>query len=130
MIWILLGVWFSNHFGGHSGDVFSVPLEQAKALVKQHVADPSRQKQAVVILDQIAALEKQRYMEFKGVATNLQKVADDRSATSAQFMQLTEVQEGKVVVYQNEIIDLRFKLKNQLTRGEWILVFPEAAENH
>ena len=127
MILILLGTWLAYHFAGHSATPFSQPLEQAEALVKKHVADPTRQEQAVAILEQMEAIEKQRRTDQEGVAAALQKFADDRTAEPAQFMQLAESEHRKVVAIQAQLLDLRFNLKDQITAAEWKLVFPPAA---
>ena len=123
MLIAALTAYLLIHFGSHTLAVIP-PLDETAALIKKDVADESRQKQALAIVDKMktttTAYAKQRGKSIESLNNLLAKRATPTSEIEHAAQPL--IAEDKATA--EKLLDLRFQLKSVLTSSEWARVFP------
>lgn len=121
MIVALLGVLFLG--GGGSADYIYTLFSMAKDDVKTYVVDEDRQKAALGTIKEMnkrqKAMDKARKQSKKTLKKDLKSdrpVAEAVDATWERYFNDT-------ADFNQDLIELRFKLRDQLTREEWAQVF-------
>ena len=125
MIWAIMYWYF---FGGGSGAVDAGALtpatvEELSDRVEIVVQDPRRAEAARLTLDDlgqaVASFEKTFAASGKEVARSYRDHAADRAEIEAVLDQLNRDWERG----QARMLDLRFELRDQLTREEWATLY-------
>jgi hypothetical protein len=127
MLIAALTAYLLIHFGSHSAALTN-QWDQTTTLIKQHVADEARQKEALAIVANMkaaaTALTKQRE---KSVGT-LDKLLAKREVPVSDIQQAAQPLVTQDRATAEKLLDLRFQLKSLLTASEWALVFPAPAK--
>jgi len=111
--------------GGGSTNAILEYVADSRPLIKEAVVDESRQKAALATLKEMKAQQKSYNKLVKGTVKELKsRLETDSGATGEEFWEeyFTAKQAS-----DEEMLDLRFKLRDQLTREEWQVVFGTAA---
>ena len=115
-------------FGGGSGAIDAGALtpatvEELGERVETVVADPVRAKAAGLIVDElgqaVVSFEKVFAASGKAVTRSYRDHAADRAEIEAVLDQLNRDWEAG----QERVLDLRFELRDQLTREEWAALY-------
>lgn len=117
-------IWLISQFSGESLKPFSLPLDQAAALVKTHVTDTARCKAALAILKDMEKVDQEWSAARQPKATTMKQLADDRATTPEAFQRFIVETRQQADQVQARFLDLRFQLKAHLTRAEWQAIFP------
>ena len=108
-------------FGGSGMEIYSV--KQLQPLIEKHVISEDRQDQLI----EMVKAEQKKADEFNKQATKaskkLLKINKDISSTEADFHVIIDATEKSLLQVQDGYIDLRFDLKEKMTREEWAAVF-------
>jgi DNA helicase IV len=111
------------HFSGHSSSV-AAPFEQTAASIKKHVADETRQKQALALVDQMKT-QSMDYMQRREKLTEaLVKLTAKRATPVSEIESAAQPLIADDRATAEKLLDLRFQLKSVLTADEWGEVFP------
>jgi len=125
MFWALLAWYF---FGGGAGGVSAATVTTAsvgelRESVRIVVEDPARSAAATAILDQLAEVTRSFEKAFSASGRKLSAAYrdyDEQGETAATI--LAEL-EQRWAVDQQRALDLRYELKDALTREEWAALF-------
>ncbi len=110
-------------FGG-SKLPFSQPLDVTTKQVKAFVQDEARRDRALAVLTEMEELGKQDRAQRKEYEKSLVPLAARRSATLEEYQATYTSYKPRETAVVERSFDLRFKLKDTLTREEWAKVFP------
>lgn len=109
---------------GGSTPPFARTLEATTAEVKKVVPDGAERKTALSVLEEMDKVSKRYDKARKELDKTLGKLAENR-VDSAQSLEAAYVMfENERVVTEKQLVELRFRLKDSLTREEWEKVFP------
>ena len=122
---IALTAFLLYHFGSHTAAV-TPPLDQAAALIQKDVADETRRKQALAIVDQMKATIKASAEQSSQSLDSLNDLLAKRTTPASQIEHAAQPLIGEDRATAENLLDLRFQLKSVLTPGEWAKVFPPA----
>jgi len=111
------------HFGGHSSSV-AAPFEQTAALIKQHVAEEARQKQALALVDQMKSQSTDYLQRREKLIEGLVQLTAKRATQVSEIESAAQPLITDDRATAEKLLDLRFQLKSVLTADEWAQVFP------
>lgn len=107
--------------GGGSTNAMLAYIADSKPLVKEAVVDETRRADALATLKDMKLEQKDYEKVVKKTVKELKaRLATDASATSKDFWQ--EFFAAKQAS-DEQMLDLRFQLRDQMTREEWQAVF-------
>ena len=102
----------------------AVLLEEIKDRVEASVADSDRRQSVQEILDEVessAKAQQERLLELSdqvlALTANYQTTENDHTALTAKGLKIADDLRAK-------LLDLRFRMKEKMTREEWAAVFP------
>ena len=98
-------------------------------MIKQNVADETRKKQALAIVDDMKAVSTSSAKQREKSVDALNKLLAKRELPATEIRQAVQPLISEDEATANKLLDLRFQLKTVLTAGEWALVFPAPAKN-
>lgn len=120
---VLLAGCSSPHHGRmgyRSGDAY---LDKAKSdmasLVKKHVADPQKAKEATQVTEEIMAEIKKSLEQTRQSHRRLYELNAKYDAAPEEFTKILDEQSNARMQSASRILGLRFKLKGLLTAQEW-----------
>jgi hypothetical protein len=120
---VLVAGCSSSHHGrmGHgSGEVY---WDKAKgdmaALIKKHVADPERAKEANKVTEEIVAELRKSRDHNRQYHRQLYELNAKYDATPEEFTKILDEANHSRMQSAGRVLGLRFKLKNLLTAQEW-----------
>ena len=111
------------HYGSHSAALTN-QLDQTAALIKHHVKDEARQKQALAAVEQMKTIAKASAKQREKSVDTLNEVLAKREVPAADIRLAAQPLITEDRATANKLLDLRFELKSVLTAGEWANVFP------
>jgi len=124
MIWALLIAYFLSG-GGVSGSMLTPEsVNQLSKRTETVVADPARAEATQQLLAQLYKEVKAFDKKFADSGSQLKKSYKDHTADTDQAMAILEDLNRGWEASQQRGIDLRFELRNSLTREEWAALFP------
>lgn len=110
--------------GGSSGLAgFIYDLGDAKKEIKTVITDPDRQADALEVIKDAKSSTKALGKSLKDVSKELDDRLDDQNLTAAE---LTAIWDGfleEIEDYHEDFVDLRFELRDQLSKEEWEAIF-------
>ncbi len=124
---ILLATWL--YFGGGATSalvIYDRPASETTKAVKRAIADEGRKAGILSELDQWESEQAQR---DKAVSKDREALLD---ALRRKDSSVTEVEptlaalDGKLLAMDREFLDLRFRMKNQVTSAEWAQIVDRA----
>jgi hypothetical protein len=114
--------------GGASGGVLTVPaVKQIQARVEASVADSSRAEAAAAELAALKAEIKSFDKTFGKSGKQLTKLFKDHDAGAAEMQEALDALNRDWADAQSEALEIRARLREQLTREEWQAVFGSEA---
>ncbi len=121
MIWALLAVMF---FGGGVQDAVLDDIKETKGVVSDLVEDKSRRSDINATLSEMKKRSKQRNKSAKQAFKELQGEMAEHDINEAGIDAVFDNYLASLHAYNNDMIDLRFQLRDQLSREEWAVLFP------
>ena len=120
MIWALLAVMF---FGGGVQDAVLDDIKETKGVVSDVVEDKSRRSDINATLSEMKKRSKQRNKSAKQAFKELQGEMAEHDINEADIDTVFDNHLASLNEYNVDMIDLRFQLKDQLSREEWAALF-------
>ena len=111
------------HFSSHSSSV-AAPFEQTAALIKQHVAEETRQKQALSLVDQMKSQSTDFLQRREKLIEALAQLTAKRATQVSEIESAAQPLIADDRATAEKLLDLRLQLKSVLTADEWAQVFP------
>jgi DNA helicase IV len=123
---IALTAFLILHFGFGSSSM-ALPISRIEESIKHDVTDAGRKKEALAIVDQMKAAEKDFAKQHEKSIDKLDRLLAKRTASPGEIDQAQAplVAESKAV--RARLLALRFQLTAVLTAKEWAAVFPDPA---
>lgn len=112
---------------GSGSSALMLQYDQAEKLIKRNVADETRQKQALKIVDQMKAAKEAYAKEREKSVAVLIKLLSVRGTPTAAITSAGQPLIGEDRATAEKLLDLRFQLKSVLPANEWAKVFPARA---
>jgi len=128
MLIAALTAYLLLHYGSHSSALAN-DWEQTIALIKQNVADETRKKQALAIVDDMKAVSTNSTKQREKSVDALNKLLAKRELQATEIRQAVQPLISEDEATANKLLDLLFQLKTVLTASEWALVFPGPAKS-
>ncbi len=94
--------------------------------VKTVMARDQRQKKALDTLKAMKKSTKARNQQVKRTAKDLARAFDDHSVTAEQIDTIWTGYFATMDQHNHDMLDFRFKLKEDINRAEWEAIFPES----
>jgi len=120
MLIAALIMWLNSLFGG-GADAAAQFLSAARDIAQGHISDRSHRKAADEVFDRLEALHKdigQRREEAR------KAVSKEMSRRDGNPRPALESLATDAAAFDVHLVELRFKLRDTMTRDEWHLVFP------
>ena len=83
------------------------------------VQDDSREAKAIEVIEQMKVTVKKQHDDYSTIQSDFLKVSDDYNAGMQQYNQLDEKADVFWRATMKQQVDLRYALREQLTRDEW-----------
>jgi hypothetical protein len=128
MLIAALTAYLLLHYGSHSSELTN-DWERTMALIKQNVADETRKKQALAIVDDMKAVSTSSTKQREKSVDALNKLLAKRELPATEIRQAVQPLISEDEATANKLLDLHFQLKTVLTAREWALVFPAPAKD-
>ena len=121
---MLIAIMTFLFLGGSSSSGLTDFVKAARADVKEVVEDKDRRRAATATMKQLKKAASARTKAFGRISKRVGKLGDGGDFNAQQvddiWYQFFAVNDQ----YSREMIELRFQLREQLTREEWEQVFP------
>ena len=128
MLIAALTAYLLLHYGSHSS-ALTHQFDQTAALIKQHVKDEARQKQALTTVDQMKTIVKASAKQREKSMNALNELLAKREVSAGDIRLAAEPLITEDRATADKLLDLRFQLKSTLTASEWAKVFPGSAKS-
>ena len=122
MIAALLGLLF---LAGGAGSALLEYLDELQDDVKTVIADSERRAQATAVLKRFEDRVDQREDDISDTTDQLIDLIADHAVTDAALDAVWQADTPSADAYHRDMIDLRFELKQHITREEWAELFAE-----
>jgi hypothetical protein len=110
-------------FGGGSTAMLGY-IANAQDSVKIIMVKDERRKQALSTLKAMKKRTNARNKEVRRATKNLNKALDQDNINAADIDAIWDVYFAEIDQYDNDMLDLRFELKDHISREEWKEIFP------
>ena len=107
--------------GGSSA--FLDHIAESKDAVKTVVVDAERRKEALRILQSMQARSKEQTKQVEETVKRLSKLIEGRNQNAEEMATIGERHFNDLDSYDGDILDLRFELREHVTRAEWAQIF-------
>jgi hypothetical protein len=111
--------------GGSSSMGLLYDFGDTKKLVKTYVVDDERKDAALDVVKEFKARGKAENKSIKALSKQVKNSLADNEGVDAQVEYLGEEFLDNTRVYYKDLLDLRFKLREQFTREEWAAAYAE-----
>jgi len=111
-------------YGGGSPAFFDFIADKIDE-VKTVMVKDERQKEAINILKLMESRAKQHKKHVKETDKELSALIESRDTNLTEISSIGDRNFENIESYSSDILDLRFKLKEQVTREEWAQIFVE-----
>jgi hypothetical protein len=111
--------------GGSSSMGLLYDFGDTKKLVKTYVVDDERKDAALDVVKEFKARGKAENKSIKALSKQVKNSLADNEGVDAQAEYLGEEFLDNTRVYYKDLLDLRFKLREQFTREEWAAAYAE-----
>ena len=113
--------------GGGSATAVLTYVADSQDAVKAAVLDDDRRKAALGTLKEMKAVAKNQSKMMQKTVKELKPYVGDQASDDADVEALWEDYFERMQVSDQQMLDLRFTLRDQLTREEWEQVFGESS---
>ena len=114
---VILYFIYALGFGGSTLDVI-------KDDVKTYVVDSTRANEIVIVLDEVEDIMASYYKKIDGIHVEIERMNAEYDSSDEQYSAVQEKGHDFVVELRSKILNQRFKMKELMTREEWLAVFP------
>ena len=98
-------------------------VDNISSFAKQNISERDRKKEILSLVDDMEGALEDFSEQLKDSGKRMVKLNRDHSSTRQVFEEvLDELNEGRIST-QEKILDLRFKMKDRMTREEWQMAF-------
>ncbi|GEA50831.1 hypothetical protein VIN01S_16350 [Vibrio inusitatus NBRC 102082] len=120
---VLITYLFLTFSGGSPAflDFISDRIDDVKAVVVNN----EQQKEAVSILELMGEHSKEHNKQTNEINKKISKLIESRDAKLSEIIAIGDSNFENIESYSNEMLELRFKLKEHVTREEWAQIFIE-----
>lgn len=112
--------------GASSG--FLYDFGDMKKLVKTYVADDQRKDAALGVVKEFKARGKAENKQLKAMIKQFDGALEDTATADSDLTALGAEVLDNSRAYYGDLLDLRFRLKEQFTREEWTAAYAEDSE--
>ena len=99
-------------------------LEVIKNDVETYVVDSTRANEIVTILEEVEGIISSYDKQIDEMHVEIERLNADYDSSDEQYDEVQEKGHDIVLDFRGRILDQRFKMKELMTREEWIAVFP------
>jgi hypothetical protein len=100
-------------------------IAQTEDKIKVVMQKDARQKGALATVKEMKKRTKARNKQVDKTRKELSKVLADRDKTMADVDAIWDTYFAEVEAYNRDLLDLRFELRDRITRDEWQQIFSE-----
>ncbi|MEH6451794.1 MAG: hypothetical protein V7782_02020 [Psychromonas sp.] len=93
--------------------------------VKVAVVNDEQQKEAVNILELMGERSEEHSQQINETDKQLSKLIENRDSNLSEIITMSDSSFENVGSYSSDMLELRFKLKEHVTREEWAQIFVE-----
>jgi hypothetical protein len=111
--------------GGSSSMGLLYDFGDTKKLVKTYVVDDERKDAALDVVKEFKARGKAENKNIKELSKQVKNSLTDNEGVDAQVEYLGQEFLDSTRVYYKDLLDLRFKLRDQFTSEEWAAAYAE-----
>ena len=123
---ILLGAWLFFSGGATSALlVYDRPASEIRKVMKQVITDGDRQKAILADIHQWESGQKTRDELVSDYRERLLKAFRNRGTQRSEVEPILAGLDSTLSAMDREFLDLRFKVKGQVTRAEWARIVAE-----
>lgn len=112
-------------FLGGGTTAFLEYIADSKDAVKTVMIKDERQQEALIILKEMKKRTNGHNKQVKKTIKDLGKRFEGREDNTAEIATIADQYFKMLESYSDDILDLRFELKENVTRAEWAQIFPE-----
>lgn len=113
-------------YGGGSPEFLNFIAERIDA-VKAVIVEDERQKAAINILELMQERSKEHNKQVNEIDEEINNLIENRDAELADITAVSDSDFEHIQSYSSDILDLRFQLKELVTREEWADIYQEKA---
>lgn len=99
-------------------------FDQAKDTAKTAIVDDDQRDEVQATLKTMTSRAKDYSKDANKVTTNLRKGFGDHEASTEHFTDIFAEISALNTAYSNDIVEMRFDLRDQVTREQWADLFP------
>lgn len=119
---MLIALFTIYFLGGGSGAMLDY-IADIKDSVEIVMAEGERQDEALTVLKAMKKKATEHYKKVKQTAKGLEKTFRNHESTAGQIDALWAKHYATLDRYNDDMLDLRFKLKEHINREEWEAIF-------
>ncbi len=121
---MLIALLISLLLGG-GASAFLDYVADSEDAVKTVMVKDERQKDALNLLKSMKKRSKAHNKEVKKTVKELSELVEVRENEITEIAAIGDRHLENIESYNSDILDLRYELKEQITREEWAQIFPE-----
>jgi len=100
-------------------------IDSISSFAKENISERARKKEILSFVDNMEDALEDFSEQLKDSGKSMVKLNRDQSSTRQAFEEaLDELNESRISA-QKKILDLRFKMKDRMTREEWLATFKQ-----
>jgi hypothetical protein len=100
-------------------------VDNIRSFAKQNISERDRKKEILSLVDDMEDALEDFSEQLKDSGKSMVKLNRDRSSTRQGFKEVLDDLNESRMSTQEKILDLRFKMKDRMTREEWQTAFKE-----
>lgn len=124
MLAALIGILF---LGGSSTQLLE-NIDAYQDRVKTVISDSDRRKEALTVLKSMEKRTKSRNKMVKNTNKQLSKLLGDHGVADAELDTVWDGYMQGIEAYHRDMIDIRFDLKQHVSKREWETIFAERSQ--
>ena len=122
---MLIGLLVLFLVGGSGGTLpLTEWLDHGKEYAKKEIADPAQRREVLATMDEMKDRQKDLYKAEEKAVRAIDKLAASRTSRSADFEPALAGYRAETEAPQEQLLDLRFRLRTQVTREQWMAAHP------
>jgi len=117
---VLIGLLILALTGGSAGTLALTEwLDGGAQYAKQEIADPVLRRDVLATIERMKDRRKDLHEMEEKAAKSIDKLAGSRQSRAADFQSALTGYRAETDALQEQLLDLRFQLKAQVTREQW-----------
>ena len=98
-------------------------IDNMSSFTKESISEPDRKKKILSFVDDMENALEDFSEQLKDSGKHMVKLNRDHSSTRQAFEEVLDKLNESRISTQEKILDLRFKMKDRMTREEWEMAF-------